>query len=63
MAAEKFNILQIVDNAPLKQIHIRILLIGLSLALVNGPDDQMLANTIPAWRRIGASSRRPFPPR
>ena len=31
MAAEKFNIYQIIDNAPLT-----ILLIGLSLALVNG---------------------------
>jgi hypothetical protein len=29
MAAEKFNIHQIIDNAPLKEIHIRILLIGL----------------------------------
>jgi MFS transporter, AAHS family, 4-hydroxybenzoate transporter len=48
MAAEKFNIHQIIDNAPPKEIHIRILLIGLSLALVNGLDNQMLANTIPA---------------
>lgn len=43
MAAEKFNIHQIVDNALLKEIHIRILLIGLCLALVNGLDNQMLA--------------------
>jgi MFS transporter, AAHS family, 4-hydroxybenzoate transporter len=53
MAAEKFNIHQIIDNAPLKPIHIRILLIGLSLALVNGLDDQMLANTIPAMAADG----------
>jgi MFS transporter, AAHS family, 4-hydroxybenzoate transporter len=54
MAAEKFNIRQIIDNAPLKEIHIPVLVIRLSLAPVNGLDDQMLANTTPAmaadWR-------------
>jgi hypothetical protein len=30
MTAEKFNIRQIIDNAPLKEIHIPVLLIGLS---------------------------------
>jgi hypothetical protein len=48
MAGEKFNIHQIIDNAPLKEIHIRILLIGLSLALVNGLARMTMIPVIPA---------------
>ena len=51
MAAGKFNIRQIIDNAPLKGIHIRVLLIGLALALVNGLD-----NDLPGRRRLDRRS-------
>lgn len=41
------DIRPLLDGAPLRPFHIRVLVICLLLALVNGLDNQMLANTIP----------------